>query len=98
MASLAQSKNYMQRVTLMYVVRLLVEVVDESTCKSELNPIMIRMAADPVPNVRMNAALAMRAALTHRKLAPGDVETMSSKLRQDVDADVRDAMSPPVKA
>ena len=93
-STLAQSPTYVRRVTLMYAVRQLIDAADASTVRSDLWPIVVRMAADPVANVRMNACHAIRAAVAAKKVPAGDAESLIAKLKGDTDVDVRDAIQP----
>mmetsp|Transcript_46253 Transcript_46253/g.142664 ORF Transcript_46253/g.142664 Transcript_46253/m.142664 type:complete len:579 (-) Transcript_46253:85-1821(-) len=96
-SALAQSPTYVRRVTLMYAVRQLIDVADAATVRSDLWPIVARMAADPVANVRMNACHAIRAAVAAKKVPAGDAEPLIAKLKGDADVDVRDAIQPPTR-
>lgn len=95
--ALAASPNYMRRVTLLHVIKMMLDVVDQRTASAELLPVLVRLSADPIANVRLNVAIAIRVGLAAKRLMPQEVETISAKLRADADVDVRDAMSPPAK-
>lgn len=48
--------NYLQRMTALYGIQVLVTSLSQSTVESVIIPIIIHMAADSVPNVRLNVA------------------------------------------
>ena len=47
--------NYLHRMTTLFAVNLLVEVCSEDVIKDML-PVVLKLAKDPVPNVRFNVA------------------------------------------
>lgn len=51
--------NYLHRMTTLFAVNLLVEVCSEEVIKDIMLPVVLKLAKDPVPNVRFNVAKSM---------------------------------------
>jgi len=66
---MATDPNYLHRMTTLFAVNLLVEVCSEEVIKDTMLPVVLKLAKDPVPNVRFNVAKSMI------KLSPKVVET-----------------------
>ena len=95
--ALASSKLYQQRVALLHAVGAIIDAADAAVVKSDLMPVVARLCADPVANVRIAAAKVVRGVQAARKVPAGDVDGLLAKLRADPDVDVRDAAAPPKK-
>lgn len=57
--AMATDSNYLHRMTTLFAVNLLVEVCSEEVIKDTMLPVVLKLAKDPVPNVRFNVAKSM---------------------------------------
>ena len=53
---MAQNPSYLHRMTTLFSVNLLVEVCSSEVVQASMLPVVLRLAQDPVANVRFNAA------------------------------------------
>ena len=53
---MAQENNYLHRMTTLFAVNLLVEVCSQEVTKETMLPVVLKLAEDPVANVRFNVA------------------------------------------
>ena len=53
---MAQENNYLHRMTTLFSVNLLVEVCSQEVTKDTMLPVVLKLAEDPVANVRFNVA------------------------------------------
>ncbi len=60
--------NYLHRMTTLFAVNVLIEVCSEEVIKDTMLPVVLKLAKDPVPNVRFNVAKSIT------KLGPKMVE------------------------
>lgn len=48
--------NYLHRMTTLFAINVLVEVCSYEVIKETMLPVVLKLAKDPVPNVRFNVA------------------------------------------
>ena len=53
---MAQDTNYLHRMTTLFSVNTLVEVCSSEVIKETMLPVILKLAQDPVANVRFNVA------------------------------------------
>ena len=53
---MAQDPNYLHRLTTLFAINVLVEVCTEEVVKTSMLPVVLKLAVDPVANVRFNVA------------------------------------------
>lgn len=54
--AMSSDPNYLHRMTTLFAVNVLVEVCSEEVIQDTMLPVVLKMAKDPVPNVRFNVA------------------------------------------
>lgn len=54
--AMSTDTNYLHRMTTLFAVNVLVEVCSDEVIKDTMLPVVIKLAKDPVPNVRFNVA------------------------------------------
>lgn len=54
--AMAQENNYLHRMTTLFAINLLVEVCSQEVTKEIMLPVVLKLAEDPVANVRFNVA------------------------------------------
>ena len=54
--AMAQENNYLHRMTTLFAINLLVEVCSQEVTKETMLPVVLKLADDPVANVRFNVA------------------------------------------
>lgn len=83
--------NYLYRMTTLFAVNLLVEVLDESTIMDLVLPVVLTMAGDNVPNVRFNVAktLQVLAQRCPKNIVEERIKPVLTQLRDDPDNDVQ---------
>ena len=62
--AMSSDANYLHRMTTLFAINVLVEVCSDEVIKDTMLPVVLKMAKDPIPNVRFNVAK------TITKLAP----------------------------
>lgn len=90
--ALLTHKNYLYRISVMLCTSTLCEVVAAPYMEKNLVPLVIKMAEDPVPNVRFNAAKAIRAmqkAPAGRSVVQATLTNCLQQLVGDKDPDVK---------
>jgi serine/threonine-protein phosphatase 2A regulatory subunit A len=82
--------SYLYRMTTLYAVSSLADVVGPDSLKGTMLPMVLRLAADPVPNVRFNAAKTLRniVPLLDTAAVEEHVKPCLVTLSEDSDADV----------
>ena len=82
--------NYLYRMTSLYAIGALAAVVQPDAVSSTMLPLVLQMSADPVPNVRFNAAKTLRqlAPLLDSVTVHERVKPCLSSLSDDHDSDV----------
>ena len=54
--AMSGDSNYLHRMTTLFAVNLLVEACSGDVIKDTMLPVVLKLAKDPVPNVRFNVA------------------------------------------
>ena len=54
--AMAQENNYLHRMTTLFAINLLTEVCSPEVTKETMLPVVLKLADDPVANVRFNVA------------------------------------------
>jgi serine/threonine-protein phosphatase 2A regulatory subunit A len=57
--AMSTDTNYLHRLTTLFAVNVLGEVCSEEVIKDAMLPVVLKLAKDPVPNVRFNVAKSM---------------------------------------
>eukprot|EP00013_Stygamoeba_regulata_P018760 CAMPEP_0177652816 /NCGR_PEP_ID=MMETSP0447-20121125/13351_1 /TAXON_ID=0 /ORGANISM="Stygamoeba regulata, Strain BSH-02190019" /LENGTH=584 /DNA_ID=CAMNT_0019156125 /DNA_START=150 /DNA_END=1904 /DNA_ORIENTATION=+ len=88
--ALNRHPNYLYRITTLHAVEILAPVATPEILERCLIPLVVGLASDPVPNIRMNAAKTMAAMSAHVPAATlaGEFRPNLQKLCADADADV----------
>mmetsp|Transcript_69013 Transcript_69013/g.224993 ORF Transcript_69013/g.224993 Transcript_69013/m.224993 type:complete len:597 (-) Transcript_69013:110-1900(-) len=90
--ALLTNKNYLYRISSMLCAGTLAEVVSPPFLEKHHVPMVVKMADDPVPNVRVNVAKTMQVVLRHMPGSSAGKDTLMPALRRlvaDSDPDVR---------
>ncbi len=53
---MAQDPNYLHRLTTLFSINVLTEVCSEEVVQGSMLPVVLKLAVDPVANVRFNVA------------------------------------------
>ena len=54
--AMAQDPNYLHRLTTLFAINVLVEVCSQEVVQGTMLPVVLKLAVDPVANVRFNVA------------------------------------------
>jgi serine/threonine-protein phosphatase 2A regulatory subunit A len=85
-------KNYLHRLTPLFGIVSLSSVLAKDIIKSNFLPVLVTLAADDIPNIRMNVAKAIEGMMPHVK-GSGDLEEklkgLLKTLATDKDMDVK---------
>jgi len=88
--SLYSHPNYLYRMTTLHAVTVLSPAVGPDILNNVLLPLVVRMATDPVPNIRFNVAKTLQSLMALLdSTATSRVGQALEKLSQDTDQDVR---------
>ncbi|CAM9592625.1 unnamed protein product [Ectocarpus sp. 8 AP-2014] len=78
--------SYLHRMTALYAIQVLTESLDVEMLSKEVLPLVLRMASDPVPNIRFNVSK------TLEKMAPRlENDAVEAQVRPALDSLVDDA-------
>jgi serine/threonine-protein phosphatase 2A regulatory subunit A len=93
---MSQHKNFSQRMTSLYAIQALLKSLSRDSILDRVIPLVVRMAHDPVPNVRFTVAKTLAAALASVSGAPSKALSLENEvlrtlgsLGTDNDKDVR---------
>eukprot|EP00298_Acanthocystis_sp_HF-20_P003799 c14146_g1_i4.p1 GENE.c14146_g1_i4~~c14146_g1_i4.p1 ORF type:complete len:588 (-),score=198.56 c14146_g1_i4:7-1770(-) len=90
---LKEHKNYLYRITTLYAITTLADVVGSDVCVNQLVPVTIEFCNDPVPNIRFTACKTLGAILNvvnpENKVAIEKIKETLNLLLQDSDVDVK---------
>jgi len=83
--------NYLYRMTTLYAIAGLSTIVGSEVINNTMLPLVVRMAADPVPNIRFNVAKTLHSLipLLDTTAVQSKVKPTLSKLFDDSDKDVK---------
>ena len=83
--------NYLFRMTVLYSICGLAPIMGPGPLSATMLPIVVRMASDPVPNVRFNAAKTLQQLmpLLEASIVGEHVTPTLTQLTSDSDSDVR---------
>ena len=88
---LYNSETYLSRMTSLFSVHSLVPIVGAEVLTNTFLPLALRMAADPVPNIRFNVAqtLQLVAKYTSAEVTEAQIKPALTTLLEDNDTDVK---------
>ncbi|XP_063902178.1 serine/threonine-protein phosphatase 2A 65 kDa regulatory subunit A alpha isoform-like [Zophobas morio] len=86
---MANYQNYLHRMTVLFTIDSLLPVLDSDVIIEDLIPLVIKMAGDPIANVRFNAAKTMGSLIKSLSFKPENIEITLKSLEEDPDPDVR---------
>jgi len=94
LTSMLSHKNYLYRVSAIPCVGVLAEVVSNQFLEKELVPMLVKIASDPVPNVRLNVAKTIKnmhkiSSSVCRKSLQTQLQPCLRKMVTDEDPDVK---------
>jgi len=83
--------NYLYRLTALYAATCFASIIRPEAVVSTILPLVLQMAADPVPNVRFNAAKALKQLqpLLDPAVVQQQLKPCLQQLVKDADKDVR---------
>merc|ERR1719454_2198557 len=89
--TMATDMNYLHRITTLFCINLLVEVVTPEIVQTKLLPTVVSMASDTVANVRFNVAKTLQkmGGVLEQSLLQTSVKPCLNKLNGDADIDVK---------
>ena len=89
--NLYNSETYLSRMTSLFSVHSLVPIVGPEVLNNSFLPLLIKMAADPVPNIRFNVAQTLQLVSTHvdADSVNNNIKPILTTLLEDNDTDVK---------
>ena len=89
-ASLFNHSNYLYRMTALFCVSVLSTAVDTQAMRENLLPLVLRVAGDPVPNIRFNVAksLGELASRVDKEVLDKNIKPTLENMCRDEDDDV----------
>jgi serine/threonine-protein phosphatase 2A regulatory subunit A len=82
--------NYLHRMTLLFIIQQVGTLLSPATLSKTITPILIPMSKDPVANVRMNAAKALKIVIPRITDKSGEIcKKALVQLTEDSDPDVK---------
>lgn len=89
--SLYTHPNYLYRMTTLFAISVLAQVVGMDVINSSMLPLVLRMAQDKVPNVRFNVAktLGQLVGLLDATAVATRIKPCLTKMTDDIDRDVK---------
>lgn len=100
LGDIKRHKSYLRRLTAVYTFTSMSTVMESDLVVTEILPLLLMMATDPVANVRFNVAkgLATLAPKCGKNVTDTQIRPMLTVLVEDADRDVRYFASKTVKA
>jgi serine/threonine-protein phosphatase 2A regulatory subunit A len=88
--SMANDVNYLHRMTTLFTVNLLGEVCSKEVIVETMLPVVLKLATDPVANVKFNVAKTLTKLAPHvpPNIVQGDIIPCLQSLAKDEDVDV----------
>lgn len=89
--ALNDDTNYLLRLTGLHAVQSLADAVAQNALQTQLLPLVLALARDPVPNVRFNVAKTLQALIPKMEASTvvSQVKPCLHSLSSDSDADVK---------
>lgn len=89
--ALSSHNNYLYRMTVLFAISVLSKVVGPDVVNDTMLPLLVKMAQDPVPNIRFNVCKTLQALIPSldSTVVQARVKPVLSKLLEDKDQDVR---------
>jgi serine/threonine-protein phosphatase 2A regulatory subunit A len=86
-----QNQNYLYRMTTLFAINALSEVIDGDVITDKMLPIVLKLSKDKIPNIRFNVAKCLGILSSKIKLADVQqyIKPCLSQLLNDKDSDVK---------